>query len=100
MAISFGIVTVALLCARDERTTLGRNISYIEELTGLDVWVTSPSRMRKTLVKLETVSPPPEDTWRLKYLEKLMEQRQELHVMGMVEEEGELQGLINSLCTS
>ena len=71
-APSHEIVTAALLCARDMRTTLGRNISYIEELTGLDVWVTSPSRMRKTLVKLETVSPPPEDTWRLKYLEKLI----------------------------
>ena len=56
--------------------------------------------VRKILVDMETVTPPPEDTWRLGYLEKLMLQRDELHLMGMMEEEAELQKLINSLCTS
>ena len=99
-APSHEIVTAALLCARDQRTTLGKNVSYVEELTGQDLWVTNPKIVRKILVDLETVTPPPEDTWRLQYLAKLMRQREELHTMGMEEEKEELQIIINSLCTS
>ena len=66
---------------------------------GKDLWETSAKMVRNILVLLETDNPPPEDTWRLKNLEKPMIQREELHRMGM-EEKGELQELINSLCTS
>jgi hypothetical protein len=96
-APSHEVVTAALLCARHKRTTLGKNIAFIEELTGRDIWGISPDLVRNILAQLETVSPPPEDTWRLPYLEKLLMQREELHVMGMEEE---LQEIINSLCTS
>ena len=89
-----------MLCARDRRTTLGKNIAFIENLMGKDLWETSAKMVRNILVLLETDNPPPEDTWRLKNLEKPMIQREELHRMGMEEEKGELQELINSLCTS
>ena len=82
------------------RTTLAQNIAFIEEMTGLNIWEITPRMARKKLIELETVSLPPEDTWRLQYLGKLMQQREELHVMGMEVEKEELQGLINSLCIS
>ena len=99
-APSHEVVTAALLCTREMRTTLAQNIAFIEELTGLDVLEITPSMARKKLVQLETVSPLPEDIWRMKYLGKLMQKREELHVMGMEGEKEELQGLINSLCIS
>ena len=92
--------TAALLSARDRRTTLGRNIALVEELSGQDVWAASPDRVLSALIEHETVAPPLEDIWRLLYLVKLLKQREELHLMGMKEAEEKLQGVIYSLCTT
>ena len=89
-----------LLLARDLRTTVGRNLALVEELSGQDVWAASPERVRAILMERETVSAPTEDKWRLPYLSKLLSQRAELRSKGMKEEEEQLQGVINSLCTS
>ena len=97
---SHEVVTAALLCARDRRTSLGQNIAFIEELSGRDIWETSPDLMRSILSEKETVSPPQEDIWRIPYLKKLLIQREELHVMGMEEEKEKLQEIIDSLCVS
>ena len=46
--------------------------------TGLDPWVTTPTRVRvrETLRVKETVMIPEEDRWRVPYLQKLLEARQ------------------------
>ena len=99
-APSHEVVCAALLTARDARTTLGKNISYLERLSGQDVWAASPTLVRTTIMERETVAPPPEDAWRLPFLSKLLEQREKLHWMGMDKEEEKVQELIDSLCKS
>ena len=60
-APSHEVVCAALLTARDARTTLGKNISYLERLSGQDVWAASPTLVRTTIMERETVALPPED---------------------------------------
>ena len=79
---------------------LARNIAYIERLTGQDAWAASPDMVRSIAIKREAVAPAPEDAWRLPYLAKLLEQRQQLHSLGMDKEEEKVQQLIESLCIS
>ena len=81
------MVRAALLVARDMRTTLAKNIAYVE-------------RVRFLAMERETVVPPDEDAWRLTYMSKLLEQRVRLHTLGMKEEEEILQSLLDSLCIS
>ena len=69
-------------------------------MSGKDVWAASPDLVRSALVERETVAPPAEDAWRLPYLQKLLDQRAEVHAKGMKEAEEVLQGVIDSLCTS
>ena len=97
---SHKVVCAALLTARDARTTLGKNISYLERLSGQDVWVASPTLVRTTIMERETLAPPSEDAWRLPFLSNLLEQREKLHWMGMDREEEMVQELIDSLCKS
>ena len=94
------MVCAALLTARDARTTLGKNISYLERLSRQDVWAASPTLVRTTIMERETVAPPPEDVWRLPFLSKLLEQREKLHWVGMDREEERVQELIDLLCKS
>ena len=51
-------------------------------------------------MKKEAVEPPPEEAWRLPYLAKLLGQQDQLHTLGMEEEETRVQLLIDSLCNS
>ena len=46
------------------------------------------------------VKPPPKDTWRPSYLDKLLKQRQHLHSLGLNVKEGRVQELIDSLCVN
>ena len=93
-------MSAALLLARDKRSTLAKNIDYVEKVTGQDAWVASPQLVCSIVVERETVAPNEEDEWRLPYLAKLLEQRVQLHTLGMSEEEERVQELINSLCIS
>jgi hypothetical protein len=99
-APSHEVVSAALLLARDMRSTLAKNIAYVEKVTGQDAWAASPQLVRTLAMERETVAPPDEDAWRLPYLSKLLEQRVQLHILGMKEEEEIVQSLIDSLCIS
>ena len=99
-APSHEVTTASLLLARDLRTTTGRNVAIVEETSGQDVWAASPERVRYAIMERETVFPPVEDAWRLPYLDKLLSQRSELNARGLKEAEEELQGVIDSLCTT
>ena len=47
----------------------------------------SPQLVGATIMKHETVAPPPKDASRLPFLSKLLEQRERLHWMGVDKEE-------------
>ena len=80
------------------RSTLAKNLAYVEELTGQDPWTASPELIRQLVTRKEAVAPPPQSAWRLPYLSKLLQQRQELHYRGLKEAEEEVQELIDAIC--
>jgi hypothetical protein len=92
--------TVALLCARDLRTTTGSNIRLVEEASGLSVWSSTTRQVRKAIKEKETVAVPLEDSWRVPYLRKLLEQRLQHHYRADKENEDKVQTLIDSLCVN
>ena len=91
------VVTAALLLARDRRTTLARNISYVASQTYRDPWTASPQLVRSVIQQREAVELPPEEAWRLPYMAKLLSQ---LHTLALKDEEARVQLLIDSLCKS
>ena len=70
----------------------------IMELTGLDPRAYGSVRLKEALINAELVEVPQVDSWRVRYLSKLLEQRQRLHYSGNKHEEEILSTLIDSLC--
>ena len=99
-AASAEVRTVALLCARDLRSTTGSNIRLVEEASGLSVWSSTTRQVRKAIKEKEMVVVPPEDSWRVTYLRKLLEQRLQHHYSADKENEDKVQQLIDSLCVN
>ena len=97
---SHEVRTVALLAGRDLRTTTGSNIRMVEEASGLSVWSSTTSQVRSAVRHHELVPVPPEDFWRLPYLNSLLEQRLQYHYSGNKEQETKIQSLIDSLCVN
>ena len=75
---SVEVSILANIVARDVRTTTGRNLHHIRDLTDLDPWSCSSSKIKVVLGdKLKQM--PTQDMWRLQYLGTLLEERGELH---------------------
>ena len=90
---------LARIVAKDVRTTTARNLRLLEMETGGLTWVASPISIRRRLLK--TVTVPEMAVWRLPYLGKLLEERDQLVYQGKDDCELELlQSLIDSLCSS
>ena len=68
----------------------------VEEESGLDPWITSSARIKLSLAASELVEVCDSEKWRIGYLSKLLEQRQELHYNGW--EHRHIDGLIDSIC--
>ena len=83
--------------ARDMQTVTGRNLQLIKDLTGLNPWSTSTSKLREAIACSELVEVSPQDVWRLPYLCSLLSQRGEAHAHAMEAEEKAFTDLINSL---
>ena len=99
-APSAEVRTVALLCARDLRSTTGQNVRLVEEASGLSVWSSTTRQVRKAVREREAVPVPPQDAWRVPYLRKLLEQRLRHYYSGDKEKEDRVQTLIDSLCVN
>ena len=86
-----------MLLGRDVKSTIGRNLRFIQEKTNLNPWSCSQSKLKEALIDRNWVDVPPMDNWRLPYLCKLLTQRREAFNMAMIEEEERLSHLIDSL---
>ena len=64
------------------------------------MWCSTTGQVRRAIKERETVEVPPEDAWRVPYLQKLLEQRLKHHYKGEKEEETKVQSYINSLCVN
>ena len=94
------ISVLARLSARDIRSSLGKNLKIIRDITGLDPWIASKKHLRSAL-ELGLQTPVPEvDFWRTKYLAKLLAERSEAHYRADEEEVCRLSSLMESLVTN
>ena len=99
-APSHVVRTAALLAARDLQTVTGRNLALVAELSQQDPWTASTERVREALREREMVEVPDVDSWHCKYLNKLLEERQEANYNGDSDKEIRIAHLIDSLCVS
>ena len=90
------VATMAHLVSRDIQTTTGRNLKLVESTSGLSAWDISQDKLREALRKQEVITVVEGDQWRIPYLEKLLEQRQEIKYAG--EDVKDIDSLISSLC--
>ena len=72
------VLIMANLPARDVRTTVGKNLRYLQLESGKDPWITSPDNLRQSLSS-QKADAPEDDMWRLRYLAKLLEERGQLY---------------------
>ena len=94
------ISVLARLAARDIRSSLGKNIKIIRDLTGLDPW-TAPKQQLRSALELGLQTTVPEvDFWRTKYLANLLAERSEAHYRADEEEVCRLSSLVESLVTN
>ena len=91
------VVVVALLAARDIRSTLGSNLTHLQNVTGLDPWAVGKSQLKATLGQATRKVVPELDFWRPQLLQKLLSARLEAHYSADLVEEERIATLINSL---
>ena len=86
---------LARIVSRDAKSTVFRNIQLIEQISGLSPWDYTSWRI---LEKIENVSAPPNNDWRLKMLLKMLETRQQK--LAKLEDTKNLTLMITSLCNT
>ena len=86
------------IAARDLRSTTGKNKRILVDCSGVDPWEFGSSRLKEELSKNELVTILDRDSWRVRYLANLLEQRQHGHYQAFEGEVERLSELINSLC--
>ena len=91
------VAVAARLASRDVRTSVGKNLVRIEQLTSLNPWLASKSQLQERLVQALAVEVPAADAWRPALLHKLLGDRLEAHYKAKEEEASELSRLISSL---
>ena len=91
------VAVAARLVSRDVRTSVGKNLVRIEQLTSLNPWLASKSQLQERLVQALAVEVPADDAWRPALLHKLLGDRLETHYKANEEEASELSRLISSL---
>ena len=89
---------MAGLADRDLRSTTGRNLRLVQDLSWLDPWETSSAKLENELIRKFKVDVPPTDKWRAPYLASLLEKRQRYYYQGDIENMKTVSVLINSLC--
>ena len=65
---------MATLAGKDKSSTTGINLMKIQNETGLNPWVATPSMVQAALSAKEDLTPQT-DEWRIPFLEKLLLQR-------------------------
>ena len=91
---------LANLVSRDVRSVTGNNVKHIMELSGYNLWLDSPTKVKAGLLEAEMVSCAREDSWRVPYLGSLLQHRQEWYYRGDKDQVATTQTLIDSLCVN
>ena len=88
------VMTLVNILSRDLRSQTGRNIRLVEKESSLDLTAMKHNIRHNLCAKQKSV--PIESAWRVPYLLKLLEQRQELYYTNQCSDY--ITGLIDSLC--
>ena len=91
------VAVAARLASRDRRSSTGKNLERIQQLTSLNPWLASKSQLQERLVQALAVAVPEADTWRPRLLQKLLGDTLEAHYNANEGEAAELSHLISSL---
>ena len=94
---SVEVQMMSRMISRDVRSTLGKNLRMISDLSGLNPWLTSLPKMQEALIANETVPVPTGDEWRIPYLCKLLSQRSDAYNEARDEDAELLSSYIKSL---
>ena len=86
---------LARVVSRDARSTVFRNVLFINKLSGLSPWDYSSWRIAQ---KIENVAVPPNNDWRLSLLSKLLATRRQKSAL--LEDTSRTTLMINSLCNT
>ena len=91
------VAVAARMASRDRRSSAGKNLERIQQLTSLNPWLASKSQLQERLVQVLSVAVPEADKWRPRLLQKLLGDRLEAHYNANEGEVAELSHLISSL---
>ena len=86
-----------MFLARDIRSTTGKNLRLLADITGLNPWTARYRKLKSALVKEDTVVVPETDRWRLQYFCKLVEEKREAHTKFLEQEDSKVEEIIHSL---
>ena len=92
------VAVLANIVGRDIRSTTGSNLKLLEECSGLNPWIYSSTRLKQELIDKEKIEIPVQDSWRIGYLGKLLEQKQMYHYKGEKVMVNQVSELIDSIC--
>ena len=85
------------LVSRDLQSATARNMRFVKETAGIDPRTVWPKQLKNILHSNSLVDIPPQDAWRLKYLQSLLGQLQVAKQLAKEEIISYTQDLINSL---
>ena len=91
------VSVLARLSARDIRSNLGANLCLLKDTSGLNPWCTANHVMKKRLNEKCVREIPPNDHWRVPYLQKLLAERQWAFYNNKEDRKNGISALIDSL---
>ena len=94
------VAVLAKIAARDIRSTLGRNIQKIREITQLDPWTVKKTELHAALEQGLHIEIPKVDSWRPRCLANMLAARSQAFFRADDDEYVRLTSLIDSLVTN
>ena len=91
---------MARISARDIRSSLGKNLQRIRDLTQLDPWTASKAQLHSALERGLLFATPEADIWRSRCLANLLAERSQAFYRADDDEVCRLSSLIESLVSN
>ena len=97
---SFEVAVLARISARDIRSSLGKNLQRIRDLTQLDPWSASKAQLHSALEQGLQIATPEADIWRSRCLANLLAEKSQAFYRADDDEVCRISSLIESLVSN
>ena len=94
------VTVLARIAARDVRSSLGKNLTRIKDLTHLDPWTATKAQIQFGLDQALQIPVPARDQWRPGLMVKMLAEKSGAHFRADEEEVRRITALIESLATN